>query len=199
MPDPPAVSLITHYLFEVPWIPGGVLLVIGLVAAWAGLREGRSGPARVGAGLLGLAVICIVIGMLVTTSGERARVVTRALAAAIENNDLVGLDALLASDAKMSMGSPNNPGIVRAAIIEAVSDFNDRRTISSNSIRSLDSYSTGSDHAIVHLACLSETEAFPYPTPTSWVLRIDRQPDDSWRASRITCVSVAGEPPPSWR
>ena len=65
--------------------------------------------------------------------------------------------------------------------------------VASNRITRLDRYTVDADHGEVHLACLTELESDPGygPTPSSWILEIARDTDDTWRIVRLTLLKVA--------
>jgi len=194
MPDPPSVSLWTRYVLENPWPLGGVLLLIAVIAARSWLREGVGSRLRIAgaAAVIGSAVIGI--GLLVTTSGERARGVTKQFVEAVTASKVTAAVALPSDDASFAFGSPTNPGYDIDYIITQVSQFADNYTITGNRITRLDGYTESSDRATVHLACVTEVEGGWAPTPSQWVLAVSRQDDGSWKIERLTCISIAGRP-----
>ncbi len=197
MPEPPSVSIITRYLFENPYPAGIVLLAVAGGLVWTGLTQGRRDRLRIAAVPGGLGVAILLIGLLVTTSGERAKRVSRQLVDAAVDGDLVTAFGLFADDASVSMGSPNNPGYDIEFIRSALDDFVGRYTVEDNSITMLDAFTESADRAEVHMACFTTvTQGYGGPTPSQWVLTVTRQADGAWKITRITCVSVAGQHPP---
>lgn len=196
MPDPPHVGLLTRYVLENPWPLGLGLLLIAAVAGFTGLREGLAGRIRL-AGFVALAGAAVLaIGAAVTTSGEHARRITRELVDAAVQGDVAGAISLFAEQATYSVGSPRNPGLGRDFIERELSQLTGRYRIDSNTITMLRSYSESSNLAEVHLACWTSVGGFT-TTPSQWVLRIQRQPDDAWKIVRLTCISIGGRTPPS--
>jgi hypothetical protein len=109
------------------------------------------------------------------------------------NKDLPKTDALLANDAVVAFGSPTNPAFDRAFIMERLGRFADTFTIESNSMASLRSWSESSTAATVHLGCFSQVATRSYgsvPAISQWILKVERQADDQWRITHVTCVSV---------
>ncbi len=195
MPDPPHVGLLTRYVLENPWPLGLGLLLIAIVAGFTGLREGLAGRIRL-AGLIALAGAAVLaIGAAVTTSGEHARRITRELVDAAVQGDVAGAISLFTEQATYSVGSPRNPGLGRDFIESELSRLNGRYRIDANTITMLRSYSESSNLAEVHLACW--TTVGGSTTPSQWVLRIQRQPDDAWKIVRLTCISIGSRTPPS--
>ena len=64
-------------------------------------------------------------------------------------------------------------------------------------VQMLRAYTESSDGAVVHLACRTTLERDFGPTPTSWVLRVERQDDGTWKITHVTWISLAGRSPAS--
>lgn len=194
MPDPPPVGLLTRYLFENPWPPAIMLAAVGAGMLWVGLREGRRGLLGLGGGLLALGAVAIMVGQLVTTAGEHGEIVARELVDAAVGADVERGLAQFAPDATLSVGSTRNPGYGLDFIQGRFEQLAGRYRISSNRITSLRGYALSSDAAEVHLAC-STVVGSSAPTPSQWVLRVERQPDGEWRITRLTAISIAMRTP----
>src|SRR4051812_34787296 len=108
MPEPPHVSIITRYLFENPWPIAIALVLVGLIAGWTGMRDGIINRMRLAAAMIGLALLAIFAGYMVTTPGEHGRIVTESLVKAFVVGDVVSVDSLLAKEATLVIGSPTN-------------------------------------------------------------------------------------------
>ena len=198
MPDPPAASLLTRYLLENPYPLGGLLVAIGLVIAWLGLRDGRLDRVRLGLVPVAIGALVIGAGVAVVTAGERARIVVRDLVEAVVTNDLVGAVNQFSGDATLHLGSTRNPGLDLDGIRDRLSAFAMRYAVEENRITRLRAYTRGRDGATVHLACRTDAGG-PYgATPSQWVLDVRRQTDGTWKVRRMTLVTVAGRAPPSW-
>lgn len=194
MPRPPDVGPFTRWVLENPW-PAGVLL-----AALAGLIAWRApaGAARrrhlLVAGALAIAGAAVLVaGRLVVTAGEHARALTRSLLDAVVAGDVAAASAHFAGDATLSFGTPDNPGLARAEIEARLKWIEGRYRVASNQITALAAYTESSDRATVHLACSTTTEEAFGPIPSQWVLEVRRQPDGSWRITRVTWISLAGQ------
>jgi len=164
MPDPPPVGLWTRFVLENPYPLGGGLLVIGVVLAWVGLREGQGQRIRIAALPLLLGAAVLLLGWQVRTSGERARAVTRELVDAVVDGDLVAADSVFAADALFHFGSPRNVAHDLAFIREQLSRFARRYSIEDNTITMLRGYTETADRASVHLACWNDAGGYG-PTP----------------------------------
>lgn len=196
MPEPPSSSLITRYVLENPWPLGIVAIAVASLLIWSGLREGlmRRVNVAIGIGLAGIGVI--IIGHLVTTAGEHAKEVSRALVKAMVAGDRIGAVRLFTNDAVLSVGSPRNPGLDHDVIVDAIDRWASNYRVSSNSVTMLRGYSESSEIGEAHLACLTEVNEFPYPTPSQWVIRAQRQANGDWKIVQLTCVSISGQTPP---
>src|SRR5262245_37457121 len=106
MPKPPSVALHTRWILENPWPLGGVLLLVGVVLVWLGLRDGLKGRLQVGAGVLAAGLGVLIVGSLVTTAGEHAMRVTRELVKAATAADITTATSLFSPTASFSVGKP---------------------------------------------------------------------------------------------
>ena len=192
MPDPPEVSAINRYLFENPYPLGGLLLLVGAVALYSGLRHGFKDRLYSGLAFALLGLAAIGTGWAVVTSAEHARAVTRQLVAAVETGDTVAALKLFANDGALTVGSPQNPGFDTAFIRRQPDWVASRYTIESNRITQLDGYSQSPDEGVVHLACW--TEVGMGFGATRWVVKVKEQPDGTWKIHRLTWISVQNSP-----
>jgi hypothetical protein len=197
-PPAPDVGLFTRFVLENPWPLAVVLLAIAAAVAWIGLRDGRRRPLSISAVFAFLAAAVLATGLLVTTPAEHGTRVTRELVEAAVAGDVQGAMALFADDAAMTISSPRNPGFSVAALESRLSRLHTQYGIRSNRIRTLRGYTEDRETAIVHLACSTDLDGAS-AVPTQWVLRIELQEDDSWLITRMTFVSLFGNPPqPNW-
>ena len=196
MPDPPSVGLLTRFLFENPYPVGLVLLAVAGGLLWTGLREGRRERLTIAVIGIALGAAVLTIGAVVVTSGERSRKVTIELVEAAVAADVVAMMSLFADEATMAFGSPTNPGFELDYLSREASRLESQYRIESNSITRLEAYTVSKDSAIVHLACRTTVERGYGPTPTQWVLQIQRQSDGTFKIVHVTWISLAGNPPP---
>lgn len=195
MPPTPEVNIITRYVLENPWPLGVILLAVAGVLAWKGFREGMATRLRVAAIVAAAGAIVLITGIMVVTAGEHAVQTARALIDAVVREDLVAADRLLSDDAAMTIGSPSNPGQDKFFILASLEEFATRESVESNSISAEHGYSESSNVGVVHVSCTTLVERFPYPTLSRWVMRVERQNDDQWRVTRLTCVSINNQTP----
>ncbi len=195
MPDPPPVGLFTRYVLENPYPAGLLMLALAVGLAWTALRtDGRRNLA--GAGVLAaLGALVLLVGAVVVTPGEAARRVVLAVVKAAEAAEIAEASAHFSDEATLAFGSPNNPGYPREAIERNLDRLGDRYRITSNQITSLKAFSESPRQATVHLGLRTTLEVGFGPTPTWWVLRVEQEPDGTWRITRATWVSIAGSTP----
>ena len=195
MPDPPSVGLVTRFLLENPYPVGLVVLAVAGGLLWTGLREGRR--ERMLVGLIGITVAAAVltIGAVVVTSGERARKVTIELVEAAVAADVVDVMSHFGDEATFAFASPTNPGFPLDYIRQQAVRLESQVSIESNRITQLNAYSVSKDTAIVHLGCSTTVEQGYGPTPTQWVLQLQRNDQGDYKIVHVTWVSLAGNPP----
>ena len=196
MPDAPDVSLFTRYVLENPWPAFAILLAVGAGLIWSGMREGLLNRVKAGGALAAVAACVLLGGVFVVTSGERARAVTRSMVQAAAGGDAVGAIAYFAPEAAFTVGSPLNPGLDFDFIQNQLIRLTERYKIDSNSITMLRGFSESSDSAVVHVACFTEVNGFPYPTVSRWVVRVRKQSDGEWKIVHLTCVAINDQTPP---
>lgn len=196
MPDPPNVGLFMRFILENPYPIAVVAIVVGAGLLISGLREGLRNRQRIGILGISVAIAVLIIAWSVTTSGEHAKALTRSLVEATIQADAIKVMSHFTSDATMSFSSPTNPGypinFIEAQAIRLESQF----SIESNRIRSLKGFTQSANSAIVHLSCSTTIVGGYGATPSSWVLRIERQDDNSWKIVHFTWVSILNRPPP---
>jgi hypothetical protein len=107
---------------------------------------------------------------------------------------VVAARAVFADDAAMSFGDVRRPGIDHAALLSLVDGLAGRYRIERNRVSQLDAYTTGTDTATVHLSCSTElsSDGGFGPTPSRWVIEVERDEEQTWRIARIVLISVAG-------
>ena len=187
-----AAGIFTRYVLENPYLLGGLLLLVGALIAWQGLREGRTDRLRQAAIPLVLAVVVLLVGAMVVTPGERGRTVARELVDRVVAEDLVGTMDLFAEDATLHVGT-GSIGQDRDAILTNASRLADRFTIEGNRITRLDAETSGRGRATVHVGCLTTTDMFH--GTSAWTLEVKRTEDGDWLVRRLVWDSINGQSP----
>lgn len=193
----PTSSAVVRHLLEQPWPPALATLAAGIFLGWLGLKQGDRRFLVGGVALALAGALAATVGALVTTPGERACELARAIVAAAERGDPAGMLAEFAPDATFHYGRPDQPGMPFAEIADAAAAIEGRYRIESNTVTQLDPHTdpdrTDTGYAV--LSCRTVTAASPGPTPSSWILRAVREPDGRWVIDRLTLVKVAGQDP----
>jgi len=177
MTDVIASGPLTRYVFENPWPLGLLLALVALFVGWRGLNSGERAPRQTAAVLGAAAAGVFLLSALITTSAER------------ETSRMLDL---FSSNATMSYGRPENPGVDFNEIRAALSTLEGRFRITSNRVTQLEGNSEASGVATVLLSCLTDVEAGYGTTPNSWWLKVAEQPDGSWKIERLAFLKVAG-------
>jgi len=195
MPDPPSTNLFTTYVLESPWLLAGLLLVVAAFLIYRGMREGLMRTAAAGGIVTVLALGVVLTGMLVTTAGEHSRNLVRAIVHAAEEGDVATVTMLFDDDATLHFDRPENPGFAIDSLRRAAGTLADSNRIDGNVITQLRGYTVDRDRGIVHLTCRTTTRGSRGPVVSRWVIHVGRDDRGRWLATRITCVSIAGQSP----
>lgn len=188
MPDPPSTGFLTRYLFENPW-PLALALVIAAVAVgYSALVQGHLKRLPAALLLMASSIGIALSGLLIHTSGEQARDITRQFVEAVAAGDTTLAQGLLAPDATLAFDSPRNPGYDLTFIKSRLTSLTSEYTIDSNLITRLDGYVETTDQGLAYLTCW--TEAGYGPVRSQWVIQVTRQTDGSWLISRLNCIRI---------
>jgi hypothetical protein len=191
----PTSGWFTRHVLESPFPLGGVLLGMAAIFAFLVLRNGRTDRLLpiAAVGLAGAAIL--LIGRLVVTPGEHAGRVTRLLVKAAESGNVAATMAHFAPDALMSLGSEDNPGVGLASIQRLADATIGTQQVESNSIMRLEMATIAEDEGRVELGVL--TDIGYGPTPSTWVIFVKPQPDQSWKVAHLALITVNRAPPPA--
>lgn len=192
---PTLAGLLSRYVLENPWPLAILLGLIGAGLGWKWLREGERAYRDVAAGCLAAAAIVLGLGLAITTSAERAKVVVRDFVAHAEAGDIDAMLGLLTDGCTLHYGAPENPGLPREMWEPSIGLLRGRYAIDSNRITRLDAESERGGAATVELACVTTVSLAPYPTPNAWWLRVAEQRDGSWRIERIAARRIGNSTP----
>lgn len=179
-------------MLENPWPAAIVLALLGGLLIWRALADGRQRILAAGAAAWAVAIVLLVVGWAVTTSGEHARSTVQRLIVAVVDADVATASGLFEPEATINFDRPENPSLPRSVIDRGLDSLAGLNRIESHSTTLLKGYSLDGDTGIVHLGCWTQTASSMGTVPSQWVLRVRRQPDGSWRIARLTCVSIAG-------
>ncbi len=196
MPAPPPVSLIDRFLFENPWPLSIILLLIAVVILYVAVTQGNTKRLLFGFGALTLAIGIWLLAFFTTTPAEHGERITREFVQHAVAGDSAQAMLLFGPGATMAVGRPDNVGFALAWIRLRLQSLSGDYPIRANYITGLDAYSKNSEQAVVHLHCLTTFDtAYTVPTKSSWVIFVDRQPDGTWKISRLTAIQINDEVP----
>lgn len=121
LPQPPALE---RYLFEQPWLPLGVLVLVGLVSFFALSHRGQPRKGGIIAGVcLVLAGGLVALATFVNTPRERARVATDVLITAVATGDGATIRRELTPDARVFHARAPAAGLSREQIADFVAQY----------------------------------------------------------------------------
>lgn len=193
MPDAPHVSFFTHYVLEWPLPVAVVLLAIAGAFGFVALRDGRLNFYAVAGGLALLAGAIYALGSVVETSGEKAEDATLAFEKLAVAGNVSGAMAMFADSAVLTLVSPTSEAQSLEYIRNGLNLVATRYPIDDNRVTQLRGYTVDSDHAIVHMTCM--TDIHGTSSQSRWVLSVRRQADDSWKIDKLTWVDFNRQKP----
>lgn len=178
-------------LLDNPWPVALALLALAGILGFTGLHRDNRRLARIAAVPAIIAGLLIAGSMAVTTPAEHALQVVRTLVKAAEDADVEAARIQFADSAVMSLVSPDNPGEPIDVIRQRLELLRSRYRIASASLTRRDARSDSWQQATVHFSVVTDLESgYGYAIPTSWIARVERRPDGSWRISHLTWTRV---------
>jgi len=192
--NPANMEGMTPWLLENP-IPLAVLLgAVAVFLAWRALTAGtRRGLAAAGI-CAALGLCALLVGRMVVTPGEEARIVVEELVQLAEEAETTRAAALFAPNAVLNYGRRENPGVAIEAIRSALASLANSNRIEENRITRLVCRTLDDRTGEVELSCSTVTARSSGAVPTNWIMRV-RRIGDAWKIDRITFESVFGQPP----
>ncbi|QOJ16110.1 MAG: hypothetical protein HRU76_00185 [Phycisphaeraceae bacterium] len=178
-------------LLDNPWPIALALLGMTAILGLTGIHRDDRRLMHASAAPAAFAVLLVTASMAVTTPAERGLLVVRTLVKAAEDADVETARGLFSDRATMSIGSPSNPGESIEVIQARLELLRTRYRIASASLTRRDARSDSWSQATVDFSVVTDLEAgYGYAIPTSWIARIERQPDDSWVITHLTWTRV---------
>jgi hypothetical protein len=180
----------TDLLFAAPWWLIGILFVVGGVIGWSGLTKEQAGPRNAGLGLILLAIVLLLLGIFFETDKEQVTRKSKELVTAVEKADWQKMTDLLDPDASLNTPTsslfPNRSELVKGARAAA-----ETYRLRSVTITGMD-VKQDSLGCVVDLRVLTNADASPYPTPSTWEFNWDKT-GTQWHVHQITCIEIANE------
>jgi hypothetical protein len=194
MPDTARSGFLTNFVLENPWPLAVVLVIVAATIFRLAVHRDDRRLLIPAATVFIVAGVTLVIGLLVETSGEAAADRTRAFVAAASDGRIDEMLVSLDPDATLHIGRIESPGLPIEELRRMIDALGSRHRIEQNTITLLNSVGTGSNTALVELACLTRTTSSLGTVPTRWLLEWDRGSGD-WQVRSITAISIAGRTP----
>lgn len=197
LPGPGAWS---RYGLEQPWLPGLILIGLGLLLGWGLLRKGAPGWALLSA-IVGFAAgaVLVAIGSLTVTPREAVVRESLALAAAVGRGDHVGVEQRLAPSLYLKLGPtgarPARAEDDRDLVVRAARLFPERA--------SLEAFGVPRGHASAASPTSARTRLRVRsgggmgPSLSWWHLDWRLDPDGAWRVYTIELLLLNGQSPSS--
>ena len=177
-------------LFEHHWLVSTVLASVAFALSWKGLRTGQLWYLRFGLGVLIVALIAFVIGVLVHTPTEHADDLVSALVVAVEKNDSVALTEILAPDVLVvdQWKTVDSKGL--AGAIDGMHEFHKRHTLQFNTLmRFLPTECA--DEVQVEISLLSRVSGVG-TVPSRWRIIVAPNAAGEWRIISIDVLEILG-------
>lgn len=195
MPDDAHNGLLVRWILDGPWL---LTALIGLAALISFVVASRRDDARflyVAIGLAVSATVVAVVGTLVETPGEQARIETRGLVDNAVDGRVDEMIGTLTPDATLHVGRVESPGFPFADLTRSLEALRRGQRIEENSITAIDSGTVDANRVYVELSCLTRTASSYGYVPSRWILEWVREPEDGWYIRSITAMSIAGRVP----
>lgn len=189
LPKPPALE---HYLYENPWPPAGLLLLLAIAAFWVLNRSGKP-KAGVGAGSVGLlgAVVLVLLAGGIETTRETLADRTRALVRAVDQGDLQAADRIL-HDVVRSEVPFRSAELGKPILLTSIETWHDR--IADARTPTVRAHLDGPDLARTEVLVRTQGE---YNGSSWWRLawRADPGPDGAlvWTVTKVTWLWLPGQ------
>ena len=157
---------------------------------WVGLREDLMNRIKIGASLVLLALVILIVGLLVDTPTEHAKVVVHGFVDAATDGDIQGAisfvtdDVLLVDDWRGKTGTSKQD--VRISLVE----LHKRHSINYNTVLRLVPIEREGD-VLVELSLFSRVSGIG-TVPSRWRILIKPIPDEGWKIYSIDAIEIAG-------
>ncbi|HSV14862.1 MAG TPA: hypothetical protein VLI90_11420 [Tepidisphaeraceae bacterium] len=187
----------TDLLFSTPWWLPTAIIVAGVFLFVTGNARQLSGPRNVGLGLVGLAIVLILVSWLVETDRERVTRQSRELIKSVETRDWNKMRSLLDPKVSLAISSAtiyaNRDDLVKGA--QAATDQYGLKNII---ITSLDAEQTQTVITVTLTALTEQDASMGRPVPSTWQFDWEQIGKD-WSLYRITCLRINNEQGPEMR
>ncbi len=179
----------TDLIFAPPWWFLCCLFLVGGILGWVGLTKQNAGQRNFGLGVLTLAVVVLLLGIFVETDKEQVTRKSRELCKAVEKGDWSAMADLLDSDASMNTPVGSVYG-TRTDLVNGAKSAFETYHLKDVTISGMD-VTQDKAGCIVNLRVITNQDAVPYPTPSSWRFDWDKIGTD-WHVHQITCLEISG-------
>lgn len=158
-------------------------------------RRGRFKLGALAAGaIMVLAIALVTTATQVTTAHERIVRATARLINAATTGDRAGTESVLATDARLNLAGAGAFSLSRDGLLRGVDALAGEDKVSDHRIlkqtASEDGPNAGRSRVVVRVGIASAG-----PTFSSWELSWRREKDESWRVTRLECLSINGKQP----
>lgn len=181
-------------LLENPWPLALGLAVLGAIGLWLSQRSGALRDLAAGLALLLAAVALVVASFVIPTPGRIAEGVVAQLVADAGSGNLAGMRLAFSPHAVIRFGT-NEEEHDRATIERGIESLDGANRIERNEVLELDGETIDATHALVRLACRTQTERLPGPVGVRFQLHLAQQPDGTWAIERLDFLSLMGNAP----
>jgi hypothetical protein len=184
----------TDLLFSTPWWLPTAIILAGVFLFITGNARQMGGQRNAGLGLIGLAIVLILVSWLVETDRERVTRESRELVKSVEGRDWTKMRSLL--DPRVSLGISsatiysNREDLVKGAQAKA-----EQYGLKSVIITSLDAEQTQTIITVTLTVLTDQDATMGRPVTSSWQFEWE-QLGKEWALYRITCLGIGSEKGP---
>lgn len=177
-------------IFEHPWVASLAVASIGCGFLWVGLREDLLNRIKIGVSIVLLSIIILLLGLLVDTPTEHAKIVVYGFVDAAIEGDVQGAMSFITSDVVLIDDWRGSSGTTKQDVRDSIVELHKRYTISYNTVLRFVPIER-EDDVLVELSMFSRLSGIG-TVPSRWRLLVRPVAADEWKIYSIDAIEIAG-------
>jgi len=177
-------------IFEHPWVLSLAIASIGFGFMWVGLREDLLNRIKIGVSLVLFSLIILVVGLLVDTPTEHAKIVVHGFIDAATEGDIQGAIFFVTDDVLLVDDWRGKTGTSKQAVRISLIELHKRHSINYSTVLRLVPIEREED-VLVELSLFSRVSGIG-TVPSRWRILVKQVEDDGWKIYSIDAIEIAG-------